>query len=347
MNGAMDAIPLGPRASLDAAALASIAATYDLGTVVDARDVGGTYNLNLRLHTERGMFVVRVYRPWITPQRLLATQHVRHVLARNDVPVAVPLATSDGTTLGTVHDRLFEVEPFIPHDAHADTWERYGVAFALLGRIHTILDQHLEHAALVPPLVSNYALPAQLNDWTEIVQRRIAAADPSPARTVALATCATTRALLSELISWWETHGQHLPQSVCHGDFGGGNVLLRDGAVAAVLDFDFVAVRERVFDLAYALYWMFVILEGQEPQFWSWHGVATMLAHYETTAAPLTDEERRALLWALVRVRLYWVGEAAFLPDPVQAIVAVAQDVQAMQWIHTHRGDLERILALT
>ncbi|WP_168625984.1 phosphotransferase [Cryobacterium sp. BB307] len=41
---------------------------------------------------------------------------------------------------------------------------------------------------------------------------------------------------------------------VCHGDFAPYNVVFRDGAAVAIIDFDFARLGPRAWDLAYALY---------------------------------------------------------------------------------------------
>ena len=45
----------------------------------------------------------------------------------------------------------------------------------------------------------------------------------------------------------------NLPWMTVHGDFHFWNVLYRADQIAAVVDYDFVQERERIFDIAYAL----------------------------------------------------------------------------------------------
>ena len=45
----------------------------------------------------------------------------------------------------------------------------------------------------------------------------------------------------------------NLPWMTVHGDFHFWNVLYRADQIAAVVDFDFVQERERIFDIAYAM----------------------------------------------------------------------------------------------
>ena len=81
----------------------------------------------------------------------------------------------------------------------------------------------------------------------------------------ALQVCAASNEVLGKLADWWPRAAPGLPGAgSIHGDYGGGNVLFRRGHVVAVVDFDFLAIRERVYDLAYCLYWMLVRLAGTD-----------------------------------------------------------------------------------
>ena len=82
------------------------------------KDLGGSSNLNL-LVTDipdgadvtgaaqgRRRYVVRVYRPWVTAERLADMQLVRRRLASGGVPCVQPVSTLDGESWITVDGRL-------------------------------------------------------------------------------------------------------------------------------------------------------------------------------------------------------------------------------------------------
>ncbi|MBO0796988.1 MAG: hypothetical protein J2P36_39420 [Ktedonobacteraceae bacterium] len=48
-----------------------LARQFRMGTVAEVKDLGGMYNLNLLLATTTGKYVLRVYHPWATQQRLM------------------------------------------------------------------------------------------------------------------------------------------------------------------------------------------------------------------------------------------------------------------------------------
>jgi len=70
----------------------------------------------------------------------------------------------------------------------------------------------------------------------------------------AAATRAATTVLLTHLAREPTAYEGRLPRSLVHGDDGGENVLLRTSKVVAICDFDYMAERERIFDLAYMVY---------------------------------------------------------------------------------------------
>ena len=58
-------------------------------------------NLNVRITTNDGSFVLRTYRAWITPKRLAAIQAARKALAAHGVPSAELQETTAGTSWTT------------------------------------------------------------------------------------------------------------------------------------------------------------------------------------------------------------------------------------------------------
>src|SRR5581483_4788441 len=302
------------------------------GEVLRLKDVGGTYNLNVLLEMRDKMYIVRVYRPWITYERLAFLHAVKEALARSGLPVALPLATNTGETMLTYRnsdrnqddERLAEIEPFIPHDHVADDWPRYTRAFGLMGRLHQDLASiELASTPFVAPPVSNYGTPDELVDLTQrgaeaIRQAMVymSAAQLQGAQR-ALTICTEALQLLSLLQEWWHKEGERLPKQFTHGDYGGGNILFCQGQVVGILDFDFLDVRERIFDVAYALFWMFWRLEGiQVPAALAWSRVRDLLVSYNAgTSRPLIEQEVWALPGEIACVALYWVAEAYLLTE--------------------------------
>ncbi len=332
--------PTGPRALATDGLQRYLERTYKLGVVTNMADLGGAYNLNALVTSDKGRFVARVYRPWVTLPRLRALQRLKHQLEAQRLPVIPPLPRADGRTVAAFDNRVLELEPFVPNSGAVESWERYEKAFSLLGRLHGALSGP-PPAALPAPKVQNYGSPETLIRWTKAARQRIRVM-MGPDAPEALALCDVGLLLLNDVRGWWFEHAHRLPQGLIHGDFGVANLLWRQNEIVAVCDFDFVAHHERVFDVAYTLFWMLERLEPtRDHASWSWHRIPELLARYDATSSrPLTLQERRALPFEMARVPLYWLAEAVFLPNPVQAVLSRAETVTTAHWLLEHAHEL-------
>jgi Ser/Thr protein kinase RdoA (MazF antagonist) len=216
----MDAtFPVGPRAVVSFGLLQALQCQYPLGAIEAWADLGGAYNLNLALHTSRGTSVARIYRPWVTPQRLQAIQVIKQGLAAHAIPVVLPIPTSAGDPLLVHEQRVVEVEPFLPGSGAAESWPAYEAAFAVLGQLHGVLAAYARPHALPPPRVEHYGLPMTLLDWVARTRRCIQQARPG-AGDAAVQVCDDATQILTCLHRWWNERGRYLPRHLVHGDYG-------------------------------------------------------------------------------------------------------------------------------
>src|SRR5205085_1191470 len=117
----------------------------------NAKDVGGSANLNLLAASGDGQFVVRVYRSHVTAARVAAVQRVRALLRAGGVPCPEAIVTAGGASFVEVGRNVVEVEPFVESDAKMDSLDRIASALPTLGRIHGLLSTvELGHAAASP-----------------------------------------------------------------------------------------------------------------------------------------------------------------------------------------------------
>ena len=134
---------------------------------------------------------------------------------------------------------------------------------------------------------------------------------------------------------WWQDMGCRLIKQPIHGDFGGDNLLFDDNRVVALLNFDFLAIRERAFEIDYCLYWMLLRLEGRKlAEGYSWNRVGQMLGRYNSTSSRLlTSDEIRSIPIEMARVPLYWIAEANFTEDPIRSLLGQAEIVAFSRWM--------------
>src|SRR3954452_23038535 len=86
----------GPRASPDDPAVSALIDRVARGA--EWTEIGGEFNLNLRIDAERPL-VLRVHRPWVRRGRVAGLRRVRERLQRTQVRVAQPIPISGGDLL--------------------------------------------------------------------------------------------------------------------------------------------------------------------------------------------------------------------------------------------------------
>src|SRR3984957_3580453 len=99
----------GPRASPDDPAVSALIDRVAHGA--GWADIGGGFNLNLRIDAEPPV-VLRVHRPWVRRGRVAGLRRLRERLEQTQLRVARPIPIS-GRDLLRVGDRWAELEEFI------------------------------------------------------------------------------------------------------------------------------------------------------------------------------------------------------------------------------------------
>ena len=275
-----------------------------------AADLGGSVNLNLLVTDGRSLRVARVYRPFVTGQRVAALQAVRRHLASHGIPCAGPIPTLGGRGWETFQGRTIEVEPYVAAPATMHTLARVRTGLAMLGRIHALLQAFPSGPAAAAPRFANYVAATGLVQAVAAGTRRIRAWRPAPAE-ARLADLADQ--LASTLAGWEQDRPAPLPRQLVHGDFWDDNVLFRHRRVALVTDFDFLGERHRIDDLALTLYYTSVDITDvtRDPA-----QLAGLVGAYEAgLGARLTSPERAALPLAMARQPLWSIAVWVALLD--------------------------------
>jgi Ser/Thr protein kinase RdoA (MazF antagonist) len=284
----------GPRASADDPAVSALIAR--VAREAGWADIGGAFNLNVRIDAERPV-VLRVHRHWVRRGRVAGLRRLRERLQRTQVRVARPIPISGGDLL-RVADRWAEIEEFIDH-VQPPASEDYVRLFEELGRLHTAFKAVWERSP--PEPLDDHRTFAQLRYSVGFTRRRLGIrSEPVVHR---------MRQLTGELSKLRQE--VELPCAPIHGDYKLGNVgELSDGSWVT-FDLDFVRVRERLYDIAASL--NHVAQSGPD-------GVGPpvelleprrLLDAYEGTAPePLTPDEHRWLPGALALVPLHWAATA-------------------------------------
>jgi homoserine kinase type II len=306
----------GLRAALTPELLDAVHNAYGIDTG-DAIDLGGSSSLNLLVCNGTGRSVVRVYRPYMTADRLRDIQLVRRKLSASGVPCAELVPTRDGEPWLRFADRLVEAECYVERDADMDTWERLEIGLPVLGRIHTILRDLEVSPDGRTAMFANYIDPGYALERTLAGTRRIQGWDPSPAE-VRLAEAAEE---LAYLVSSAEHHfSAQLPRQLVHGDFWDNNVFFRDGRLILVTDFDFMGERTRIDDLALTLYFTCLEYPQEHASDEQLRRLSRLVDAYNAGLdEPLTSNERAALPLAIARQPLWSIAVWVALLDDEEA----------------------------
>jgi Ser/Thr protein kinase RdoA (MazF antagonist) len=331
----------GLRATLSPELLEVVRDRYGLGSLNGVLDLGGSSSLNLLVQDRNLRYVVRVYRPYVTEARLGDLHLVRRELTTGGVPCPDGLAAQDGQPWITLDGRLVEVEYYVEHDAHMDSWERLEMALPMLGRIHTILQDVEICLDSKHPLFANHIEPHDVLDkilrgtqrirgWASSSAERYLA---DAAEELAHRVAAAERDLVSRL-----------PRQLIHGDFWDNNVFFRDGRLVLVSDFDFMGGRARIDDVALTLYFTSLkYAETASSDAHLWKLRVLIDAYDRGLATPLSSVERAALPLALARQPLWSIGGwVALLDDEQSARQHAASSISEVDWALGITSELDR-----
>jgi Ser/Thr protein kinase RdoA (MazF antagonist) len=339
MTGA--GVARGPalRATASPRLFAALRDRYGFRGDEDAKDLGGSSNLNLLLTDGHHRSVVRVYRPWVTAARLAAIQRARRQLACGGVPCAPPLPTSDGEWWIVVDGRLVEVEPYIQHDAEMDAWERLQTGLPLLGRIHTLLQPLQVSGDGRTAPAANHIEPHEVLAEVRRGTQRIRQWDASPAE-LRLADQAED---LARLVAHAERGVGEVRRQLVHGDYWDNNVLFLAGRVVHVADLDFMGERARIDDLALTLYYTNSTFSDEPASEHRARRLRSLVDAYDRGLdEPLTGAERAALPLALVRTPLCFIAMIPAVDSERGARRLAAEMTGDIAWALAIVRDLDR-----
>ena len=280
---------------------------YGVAPTSAPQDLGGSSNLNLLVTRGNVKLVARVYRPSVPVARLTDIQRARRLLREQGLPCVVPIPASDGSDWVAVGERLLELEPYVEHDGHMNSWERVRQGLTRLGEMHDVLSSITVGPDSAAPRFVNYVAPEHVLEATGRGTARIRAWRP----TAEEARLADRSDELAQVVVDAERNNAAAlsPRQLVHGDFWDNNVLYREDQIVLVHDFDHMGERPRVDDLALTLYYMnsepAPDLDMRARRSWVKKSVD---AYNAGVRSPLNPSETAALPVALARQPLWSIG---------------------------------------
>ena len=340
----------------------SLAEAYGWTLISDETiPLGGAVNGVVLIHTGIGDLVIRVHRPWTARDRLSAVHAVQNRLRALGIPIPPVVATPAGQTFvtmpgdpsgppGAEHDRLVEVTVAVAADPVEETRDRANLALSMLAPLHNALAT-IDPGGVMQPNYAAHVDVLKALDWLDDTDAAFATCASHPDFARAGAVRRTAREVIEHIRKDRLMLEPQLPRQLVHGDLGLGNVLVRGARVVAVLDFDYVALRPRLFDLAYAFYHTLTRLRSRRrtgalaDDELNWLA-GQVVAYTRSAHDPLTAPELNALPLEMAMAGLYPAIEAGFLADhPARAIgqtLGIEHHLPLIAWLARAPDQLAR-----
>lgn len=278
--------------------LEHICTLYDIGKLKCLQmHFENTSNINILIESTKGKYVTKFFH--IEPERYLDIINYMESIQRHKVPVILPLRNLNGDYLANINGYKVHLAPYIISFPFKCTRKHMLSSGEILKRLHTAVDDDFrisEPAASVYPSLKVF--------------------DESKVRMAALKSSIINQhiplieSLYERIVNRWEALAGELPLTVIHGDWRVENQLFSEaGDIAAIIDFDFVQRRERLFDIAYALF--------NFSEFWSSSIISSFFQGY----GPLTEHETEILNLAVARVSFFFLCTASFSKNAVMRLI--------------------------
>ena len=309
----------------------TVVRAYELTRNFDPIDLGGSSNLNLLFKRGDLGYVARIYRAWVTQERLEGIQSVRTTLCAAGLPFPQTRPTADGRMFLPFADWLVEVEPFVS-GLDMRTWAELLDGLRMLGTIHTVL------SGITAPPGARRAPAANHIDAADAFQTTMRAC--SAIHAFAVSADEERIALLSEELAsalrWaGDERSLELPRQLVHGDFWDNNVKFQNGALVAVLDLDFMEEGARIDDLALVLYYANSgsTLASLRSPVERMQALRELVDAYDSgLECHLSEKERAALPLALARTPLKYARHLLLRSSVVDQRAVALAEAPELEW---------------
>jgi len=365
VSGIAGNLKVGPQWQVTLDDARRLAAVYGWTLVSDeVMPLGGAVNGVAHIHSSTGDLVIRVHRPWTDPARLAAVHAVQDRLRTRGIPVPPVVRTGGGETFvtipgdpvgpsGTEHDRLVEVVHAVDAEDVKESRERADIVISVLAPLHGALAT-IDPSGVPQPAYAAHVDVSEALVWVDETDVAFAACAGHPGFRRAATVRGAARHLIERIRMDRLALNAGLPRQLVHGDPGFGNVLVRGDHAVAVLDFDFMAERPRIFDLAYALYHALVRMR---PRYQAgalsteeYHWLVGRVASYDAvTHLPLTEAELNALTLEMAMVGLFQAVEAGHVADDspraIGQTLSIEPHMSLITWMVEHAAVLAERMA--
>ena len=321
----------GNRAELTKELRELLSDEYGFEKSTEYTDLNGSSSLNLYAKANQIQYVVRVYRPYVTSERLDDIISIRAELNEHGIPFSKTCKNINGQNYTVWNGRLVEVEYFVENNGIMDTIEKLKHALPIFGQITSVLSGITNISTdSKKPLFANYINFEQIAEMTEKGCNRILSWNPTDCEHEIIYK---SKILCDKIIDAGGKTFNNLPKQLSHGDFWDNNVLFNNDSVVLITDLDFMGERRRIEDIALTLYFSHISERYCKSEDMSTERAVELkqlLNIYESGLdMPLTEAEKAALPTAIALQALWGIGGWVVLLDDDNAARVHAS---AMMW---------------
>ncbi len=321
---------------------------FDLGRMIQM-DVPTQTQCNTTdpFRTGQGTFLLRARHGEEYIERVEYLHSMINDMIGQGFPVPEVMRKRNGKTWGLWGERLVEIHRFVPHDAgsHRD-WQRMNSAASMLGDLHLCLDRAARRIVPVPPEMRNDIGPEQcmllIDEGFYVVAQYI---ERDPGAEEARSVLVRAREALEPMAENYDRVVGNLPWLTVHGDYHFWNILYKADQITAVVDYDFMQERERLFDIAYAMQSVIAHLtrvHGSSVDLipkQAWQNLRLWVDLYdETTHLPLTRDERELLPSEILRIFLVGIATSSGQENPIELLIKCGQELDLYLWLNQQKS---------
>ncbi len=269
--------------------ISDICEIYRIGSLIKiVKQIEDTANTNIEIVTQKGKYVVKIFT--CETKRFDSILNNLIKLHLNNLPVLMPLKNKSGSYFLEVDSKILQITKFVhgcPFNFSIDQMMSSG---KMLRKFHDTLS---DTESFVNPIASLYPSAEILQNWINYLKN---ADGEIPEQQIALIL-----ELYGETIGKWDICKPDLPMTIIHGDWNQDNLIFnRDDEICSIMDFEFMARAERLFDIAYSL-WRLKINQGH------WDTAKAFMDGY----GALSCEEIEYLPLEICRIRYYYACASA------------------------------------
>ncbi|MBT2725605.1 phosphotransferase [Bacillus sp. ISL-75] len=252
---------------------------------------GGT-NLPILVETEKGKYVLRYLTHSAPKGRINFIEDILLCLKDASIPVVNAIKNESGDYYSFIHNRMIQVYPFIEGSRFKFEPEHIKSNARMLNMFHTALNSYKQG-----PLPDESNCPTEEN-----LKKRLNRLYQNK-ESISKSSLSKIESLYSTIIELWKKADKNnLLETIIHDDWHPWNLIYsEDGSVSCILDFDLVRPGKRIYDVAYCIYWIYMLSPNKMSQTYS----KMFIEGYEG----LTPEEKNILTLVLAKIALFFIIE--------------------------------------